>query len=73
MHYVPPKTEKEALVERALDLLRELHGPRIADAPHTRELIHHMIAMGIADAVELVELVSVAGGKRYDPISARFH
>lgn len=61
------------LMNRTLNLIKTRHGAWMADAPQTRDLIARMIDSGIRDAAELVGLVELSGGKRYDPTTATFH
>lgn len=61
------------LLARTLDLIKQTHGARMADAPETRDLIAEMIAVGIHEEAALVEFVGLAGGKRYDRSTATFH
>lgn len=61
------------LMARTLRMIEDRHGTWLAEAPQTRELVAEMIDSGITDEAELVELVELSGGKRYDPKTASFH
>lgn len=61
------------LMGRTLELIKTRHGDWMANEPQTRVLIGTMIESGIADADDLVEMVELSGGKRYDPKTATFH
>ncbi|MFN3317571.1 MAG: hypothetical protein ACK43M_02425 [Allorhizobium sp.] len=66
------KTTNDLMV-RTLELIKTRHGAWMANEPQTRVLIGTMIESGIADADDLVEMVELSGGKRYDPKTATFH
>lgn len=61
------------LMARTLERIKARHGDWMADAPQTRDLIAAMIDSGMSDVADLVELVALSGGKRYDPTTATFH
>jgi hypothetical protein len=69
----PAKTRDEnAIVERAV---RRLHGQRDADPAireNAAEFVTYLVRSGIHDEDELVELASIANGKRYDPQNGSF-
>lgn len=64
--------EENAIVERAI---RRLYARKHADR-HVQEnaeaFVSYLVRSGIRDEDELVELASIANGKRYDPNNGSF-
>jgi hypothetical protein len=73
MNVTTDKGQAPDLMASALELIKARHGAWMADAPQVRDLIARMIDSGIRDEAELVGLVELSGGKRYDPATATFH
>lgn len=61
------------LLALALNLIREKHGGWMADAPETRDLITSMIDGGTDNEAQLVAMVELACGKRYNDKTPTFH
>jgi hypothetical protein len=73
MNVTTDKGQAPDLMASTLELIKARHGDWMADAPQVRDLIAEMIDSGMDDPAELVELVELSGGKRYDPATATFH
>lgn len=63
---------ERVLIARAVRRVRKVHGSWMARDPNTRELIVEAVQSGIDQEDDLVELVEIAEGKRYDKTTAKF-
>ncbi len=63
---------ERVLIARAVRKVRKAHGSWMAREPNTRELIVEAVHSGIDQEDDLVELVEIAEGKRYDKTTATF-
>lgn len=70
----PPgkSNEENAIVERAVQRLYErMHADRHMQE-NAEALVSYLVKSGIRDEDDLVELASIANGKRYDPDNGSF-
>ncbi|AOG12159.1 MAG: hypothetical protein KJ981_01795 [Alphaproteobacteria bacterium] len=70
----PPgkSNEENAIVERAVRRLYErMHADRHVQE-NAEALVSYLVKSGIRDEDDLVELASIANGKRYDPNNGSF-
>jgi hypothetical protein len=63
---------ERVLIARAVRKVRSTHGSSVAKDPNTRGLIVELVQSGFDHEDDLVELVEIAVGKRYDKTTGTF-